>query len=255
MTDKNQLARYTYEVDGYEVILTPKLVQESIANGNPYITSGEITLFIELCKAMKYNPFTKDAYLIKYDDSKPANIVVSKDLQMKRAFDNPSFEGFQAGIIIQRGKDVMEIEGTFKLSTDILLGGWAKVYIKGSKIPVTMKVSLTEYNQGKALWNSKPATMIRKVALAQALREAFPKELAGTFTEEEIQHQEAPQQIEAKTYEPLPFEPTDEADFEVVDDAEMLDEDMEKAFDEVAEKADEEMKSFLHADEAEEIVW
>ena len=35
-------------------------------------------------------------------------------------------------------------------------------------------------------WASKPATMIRKVALAQALREAFPEDLNGLYEPEEL---------------------------------------------------------------------
>jgi hypothetical protein len=34
-------------------------------------------------------------------------------------------------------------------------------------------------------WSKKPATMIRKVALVQALREAFPKAFGGLYTAEE----------------------------------------------------------------------
>ena len=41
-------------------------------------------------------------------------------------------------------------------------------------------------------WSKKPATMIRKVALVQALREAFPKALGGMYTAEE-QGQEEPE--------------------------------------------------------------
>ena len=258
MTDNNQLQQYTYEADGYEIILTPEIVRKVIANGNPDVTTGEVLMFIEFCKSMKYNPFAGDVYLIKYQKDKPAQYVVSKEYQMKKAFANKDYDGHQAGIIIQRGNEVIEVEGAFKLATDLLLGGWAKVYIKDKKIPVVMKVALSEYNQGKSLWGGKPSSMIRKVALGQALKEAFPKE-AGSYTDD-IDHQphvqkQAEEIPEAKTYEPLPFEPADEADYEVVDDAELLDDDMEKAFDEVAEKADVEMESFLHAEEVEEIEW
>ena len=35
-------------------------------------------------------------------------------------------------------------------------------------------------------WSRKPATMIRKVALTQALREAFPEDLGGMYASEEM---------------------------------------------------------------------
>jgi hypothetical protein len=36
------------------------------------------------------------------------------------------------------------------------------------------------------MWASKPTTMIRKVALSQALREAFPDDMGGLYEPEEI---------------------------------------------------------------------
>ena len=60
-----------------------------------------------------------------------------------------------------------------------------------------MEVSFDEYAGRKkdgslnSQWSKKPATMIRKVAQVQALREAFPSNLAGLYTAEE-QGQEEP---------------------------------------------------------------
>ena len=45
---------------------------------------------------------------------------------------------------------------------------------------------MEEYNSHKSLWNSKPLTMIRKVALVQALREAYPDRFAGTYDQSEM---------------------------------------------------------------------
>ena len=39
-------------------------------------------------------------------------------------------------------------------------------------------MKLAEYDTGKSLWKGKKATMIRKVALVHALREAFPSTAA-----------------------------------------------------------------------------
>lgn len=44
---------------------------------------------------------------------------------------------------------------------------------------------MAEYNKKQSLWNEKPSTMIRKVALVQALREAFPAQLGAMYTPEE----------------------------------------------------------------------
>lgn len=48
------------------------------------------------------------------------------------------------------------------------------------------EVSFAEYNTGKSNWTKIPATMIRKVAICHALREAFPEDLGGLYGSEEM---------------------------------------------------------------------
>ena len=45
---------------------------------------------------------------------------------------------------------------------------------------------MKEYSTGKSNWLTKPATMIRKVAVAQALREAFPEEMSALYDQAEM---------------------------------------------------------------------
>ena len=57
-------------------------------------------MFIELCKAQNLNPFIRNAYLrVKYG-SAAAQIIVGKDVFIKRASENPNFNGMKAGIVI-----------------------------------------------------------------------------------------------------------------------------------------------------------
>lgn len=72
------------------------------------------------------------------------------------------------------------------LPGDTLLGGWSKAYRKSCKYPFVARVALSEYSTGQALWASKPSTMIRKVAIVHALREAFPTQLGGLYVSEEM---------------------------------------------------------------------
>lgn len=53
----------------------------------------------------------------------------------------------------------------------------------------TAKVYFKEYTTGKNLWNSKPRTMIAKVAEQHAYRKACPEELAQSYVEEEMQRE------------------------------------------------------------------
>ena len=48
------------------------------------------------------------------------------------------------------------------------------------------EVAFAEYNKGMANWKSKPATMINKVAISQCVREAFPKDYEGVYSEDEM---------------------------------------------------------------------
>jgi len=171
--------------------LSVSLVQELI---NPLATVEESKFFIELCKSQNLNPFIGEAYLIKYG-SKAATYVVGKDAHLRRAEEQQSFNGFKAGIIIQDSNGVLEErEGNFYIKDDeILVGGWAEVHRKDIEMYFISKVPLNEYIGRKSdgapnkMWATKPATMIRKVALVQALREAFIGLLGGMYDISEIQ--------------------------------------------------------------------
>jgi phage recombination protein Bet len=197
-----------YEVDGSKIKLTPSIVQNYIVGSDNKITDQEYKFFVELCKVRKLNPFTKEVYLIKYDSKQPAQIVVGKDAILKRAILNKNFNGRQQGIIVLRDEEVKELNGTFKLKDDVLVGGWAKVYRKDWEHPVYITVSFDEAKQEKSVykdskfvgkelnnqWATKGATMIEKVALVRALREAFVEDLGGMVDEDEVWNKEEPRQ-------------------------------------------------------------
>lgn len=187
---KNEIM-VSFEVDGSEVKLTPAIVQEYLVSGNTQITMPEFKMFTELCKVRKLNPFLKEAYIIKYG-SQPAQLVVGKDAILKRAVKNTLFNGKQHGIIvIDKDNNIVERKGTFKLPTDTLVGGWAKVYRKDWEYPTEVTVSFDEVAQKKgdgtlnSNWASKGGTMVEKVAVVRALRETFVEDLGGMIDEDE----------------------------------------------------------------------
>ncbi|ABR48756.1 phage recombination protein Bet [Alkaliphilus metalliredigens QYMF] len=173
-----------YEVNGQEVKLTGGMVKNYLTRGNDTVSEQEIVMFINLCKYQKLNPFLNEAYLVKFKGA-PAQLITSKEAYMKRAFDHPKFDGIKAGIIVQRGEETLELEGSFSLPGDQLLGGWAEVYVKDKKYPYITKINIDEFNKGQATWKAMPKTMIRKTALVQALREAFPDNLGAMYTDDE----------------------------------------------------------------------
>ena len=196
-------AKVTAEMVNMPQALTPSVPSDlSVPTIKKYIndkaTDEEAYVFLQLCKARGLNPFVGDAYLIKYNHTKPATMVVGKDAFLKRAESHVQYDGFEAGIILESGDDykvVDERDGTFysKDEKENIVGGWAKVYRKDQTHPVVAKVAYSEYvgingqtGRPNKTWDSKPATMIRKVALVQALREAFPSELSGMYDQSEM---------------------------------------------------------------------
>lgn len=188
-----------YSIDGNEIKLTPKIVQEYIVgNSDVHITMQEFKLFTELCKVRKLNPFLNEAYLIKYSDSIPAQLVVGKDAILKRAVLNPNYDGMESGVILlnKETQEIIERPGTFVPATFELVGGWAKVYVKNRTHPSYTSVNLSEVAQTKkdgtlnSNWAGKPATMVEKVAKVRALREAFVEDLAGMYEAEEFKEDE-----------------------------------------------------------------
>lgn len=159
----------------------------------PKATDAECKIFLETCKQYHLNPFTKEAYLIHYDnknDDTASTIVLGKNCYMQMAERNPNFDGFEAGVIVLTADgQLLNREGSIVYDGDggeTLLGGWAKVYRKDRTRSSYEEVKLSEYDTGKSLWNGKKATMIRKVALVHALREAFPSTFGALYDESEV---------------------------------------------------------------------
>lgn len=191
-----------YEVSGQAVKISPSLVRSYLVNGGGQVTDQEVMMFISLCKYQKLNPFLREAYLIKYGDKQPATMVVGKETYMKRAMRNPAYAGLEAGVVVLLENGLLDNRvGTIVLDDETLVGGWAKVYIKGWEVPLMLTVSFDEYVGRKSngevnqQWSTKPASMIRKVAVVQALREAFPEDLGGMYAPEERNVSDLPEDI------------------------------------------------------------
>jgi len=186
-----------YEVNGEEVKLSFSLVRNFLTRGNDKVTNAECVQFIFICKANRLNPYVGDAYLVKYTGS-PAQMITSKDAFMKRGEACREYTGFQAGVIVIRENTVVELEGSFFLPSDQLVGGWCKVSRNDRAYPTVARVRLSEYDKGKSTWKAMPGTMIRKVAIAQAFREAFPVQMGGLYVPEEgpeEQRQQEPAEV------------------------------------------------------------
>ena len=213
----NDIVEYKAD-NGTEIKVSEQDVRDLLAASNSSaaqnVTPSEIKAFLRLCQAQRLNPFTRDAYLVKYGNS-PATIIAGKETFTKRAQKNPLFQGYTAGITVLGidGK-LHRREGSMVLAGEQLVGGWCSVLIKGYSSPMFDEVSLAEYSTGKGNWVKMPATMIRKVAICHALREDFPDDLGGLYGAEEMSQAEPVEETA-----PAPIAEPVQEELEVVSEA------------------------------------
>ena len=187
--EQNALA-VSYEVLGTRVELDLQFVKKYLVRGRADLTSDqELVFFMNTCKMQGLNPLAQgEVYLIKYSKDDPAQMVVGKDAYLRRAYSNPDYLYKNDGIVVQRGQEIIQKAGCCLYPGETLIGGWCRVYfLRNGKERETFKeVSFSEYNKGQANWKSKPATMINKVAISQCVRDAFPKDYEGLYSEDEM---------------------------------------------------------------------
>ena len=141
-----------------------RLMRDMCAKG---ATDNEFLVMMELASRYQLDPFSKQIWLIKYGDN-PAQIFAGRDGYLAIAHRSGVFDGMKTG--------------TRKEDNETI--GWCEVHRKDMKYPFVAEVKLSEYSTGKNLWKDKPETMIKKVAQAQALRQAF--NISGLYSPEEI---------------------------------------------------------------------
>ncbi|AZF91552.1 recombination protein beta [Streptococcus phage CHPC1042] len=147
----------------------------------------ELQTLLAIVKNRNLNPFTKEVYFIKYGNNQ-AQIVVSKDAFMKRAEQNPNYDGFESGVIYEDEKgDLKTKRGVILPRNAKLVGGWCEVYRKDRSRPVYREVELSAYNTNKSWWQKAPGQMIEKVAIVAAIRDSFSENVGGLYTADEME--------------------------------------------------------------------
>ena len=187
LVPKEEKAVITWQ--GRKITITFDDVKRSIC---PRATDQEAVVFLKMAHSLNLNPWERDIFMVKFGEE-PASYIVASQAYQKAAETCPEFDGYEAGIFIEADGELKQREGAFLLEKEQsrLVGGWAKVYRKDRQRPFYSSVNIREcakYTKDGRMtrfWASMPATMIRKVALARSLREAFPSRLGGMVSDAE----------------------------------------------------------------------
>lgn len=158
-------------------------------------TPQEFRWFIEVAITYHLDPIKKQILLIKNKNNpyEPATIMVSHAGMLHLAHESGKFAGMETYVITTDGRQVLTCE------REEIEGAVCYVYRTDWQKPLIHAVSFSEYYrrmpQGKRnIWDEKPATMIKKVAEAGALRRAF--DLGGLYTEDEMDVNYSPVEYE-----------------------------------------------------------
>jgi phage recombination protein Bet len=179
-----------------------ELIKNTIAKG---ATDDELSLFIQVCNRTQLDPFARQIYAVSRWDGRLGRNVMQTQI---------SIDG--ARLVAQRsgeygGQTPVQYCGADKVWTDLWLdsdgypaAAKVAVYRAGFVEPLWATATWTQYVQTKKggeitqMWKQMPALMLSKCAEMLALRKAFPMELSGLYSAEEMGQADNPQPPKAK---------------------------------------------------------
>jgi len=167
-----------------EVITNEKIVGYLNTFGMTNLTEQETMQFIEIAVAYQLNPFKREIYCVpyvsnvkdengKWTKERKLSIITGFEVYLKRAERTGKLNGWN---VTTAGKIQDE---TFRAVITIHRTDWTH--------PLVHEVYFKEYKRDSKIWNEKPVTMIKKVAISSGFRMAFPDEFAGMpYAKEEM---------------------------------------------------------------------
>ena len=174
---------------------TPEQTQLISTTIAPGCSGDELRLFAYACQRTGLDPFSKQIYAIK----RGGKMTIQAGIDGLRSIAERTGQ-LDGSETLWCGED-----GQWQ---DVWLGSKppaaAKTIIhrKGASHPFVGVARFADYNAGQGLWAKMGATMIAKCSEALALRKAFPADLSGVYSADEMQQSEPEVQAVAVTVEP-----------------------------------------------------
>ncbi len=206
------------------VMWTPdqiELIKNTVAKG---ATNDELKLFLYTASKTGLDPLTKQIHFIKRKDYKNNRDVVSIQT---------GIDGYRA--VAERSGTLAGIDdASYEVNAETSKPNKATVtvyrVVNGTRVPFTASARWSEYaptGTQAFMWNKMPFLMLGKCAEALALRKAFPNDLSGVYTHEEMQQAENSQITPSSPTPDLPTIHVDQGS--PVEEAEVVEYNMDKA--------------------------
>ncbi len=182
---------------------TPEQTQLISTTIAPGCSGDELRLFAYACQRTGLDPFSKQIYAIK----RGGKMTIQAGIDGLRSIAERTGQ--------LDGSETMWC-GDDGQWTDVWLGSKppaaakTTIWRKGASHPFTGVARFADYNAGQGLWSKMGATMIAKCSEALALRKAFPADLSGVYSTDEMEQAEV-QPVTVTTASPAPALPAGDA--------------------------------------------
>lgn len=151
------------------------VIQRAVAKNT---TKVELAYFLSVCKSLDMNPFNKEIWCYK-DNQSNLIMFAGRDGFLSKAQKNPTFNGIRSSEVCENDHIVLDIpNGKVDHKIDPkkprgqIVGAYSFVFRKDGE-PTIEWATFETYNKNRGPWKTHPAEMIKKVSESHALKKAF----------------------------------------------------------------------------------